>query len=203
MAINPQWSQLKVLIPSKIKQFKWISILSKKKVEANSHHFFSVKNNKIFTHIKFNIFPDGGVARLRLYGSITKSKALKNKKMNLASLLDGASVVACNNEHFGKAENILAPGKAKNMGDGWETRRRREPGFDWLLIALGAVGEAHRIEVDTSFYKGNSPAKCSVQGNMPNIMGSAMYIAVIMTIHFRIRFSIKRAFICLLASNRV
>ena len=49
------------------------------------------------------------------------------------------------------------------MGDGWETRRRREPGFDWLLIALGALGEANRIEVDTSFYKGNSPAKCSVQ----------------------------------------
>ena len=66
----------------KIKQFKWISILSKKKVKANSHHFFSVKNNKVFTHIKFNIFPDGGVARLRLYGSIAKSKKLKNKKIN-------------------------------------------------------------------------------------------------------------------------
>ena len=98
---------------NKIKQFKWISILSKKKVRANSHHFFSVKNNKVFTHIKFNIFPDGGVARLRLYGSIAKSNKLKNKKINLASLLDGASVIACNNEHFGKAENILAPGKAK------------------------------------------------------------------------------------------
>ena len=60
-----------------------------------------------------------------VYGSITKSHNFKNKKINLASLLDGASVVACNNEHFGKAENILAPGKAKNMGDGWETRRRR------------------------------------------------------------------------------
>ena len=58
----------------KIKKFKWISILSKKKVKANSRHFFSVKNNKEFTHIKFNIFPDGGVARLRLYGSISKSK---------------------------------------------------------------------------------------------------------------------------------
>ena len=59
---------------------------------------------------------------------------MKNKTINLASLLDGASVIACNNEHFGKAENILAPGKAKNMGDGWETRRRRDKGFDWLIL---------------------------------------------------------------------
>ena len=121
---------------NKITQFKWISILSKKKVKANSNHFFSVKNNKVFTHIKFNIFPDGGVARLRLYGSIAKSKKFKNKKINLASLLDGASVIACNNEHFGKAENILAPGRAKNMGDGWETRRRRGKGNDWCVISF-------------------------------------------------------------------
>ena len=101
----------------------------KKRLKPILHHFFTVKNNKVFTHIKFNIFPDGGVARLRLYGSIAKSKEFKNKKINLVSLLDGASVIACNNEHFGKAENVLAPGKAKNMGDGWETRRRRGKGM--------------------------------------------------------------------------
>ena len=132
---------------NKIKQFKWTSILSKKKVKANSHHFFSVKNNKIFTHIKFNIFPDGGVARLRLYGSIAKSKKFKNKKINLASLLDGASVIACNNEHFGKAENILAPGKAKNMGDGWETRRRRDKGFDWLILNSISGNKINKIGI--------------------------------------------------------
>ena len=92
-----------------------IKPISKKKTKADSHHFFSISNKKTFTHIKFNIFPDGGVARLRLYGSITKSHNFKNKKINLASLLDGASVVACNNEHFGKAENILAGGKAVNI----------------------------------------------------------------------------------------
>ena len=147
----------------KIKQFKWISILSKKKIKANSHHFFSVKNNKVFTHIKFNIFPDGGVARLRLFGSITKSNKLKNKKTNLASLLDGASVIACNNEHFGKAENILAPGKAKNMGDGWETRRRRGPGFDWLILNSLVGKEIDKIEISTHHFKGNFPNRCSLQ----------------------------------------
>ena len=147
----------------KIKQFKWISILSKKKVKANSHHFFSVKIDKIFTHVKFNIFPDGGVARLRLYGSIAKSNKSRNKKINLASLLDGASVIACNNEHFGKAENILAPGKAKNMGDGWETRRRRVKGNDWLILNSIDGKSIDKIEISTHHFKGNYPSYCSLQ----------------------------------------
>ena len=114
------------------KNFRWKTLLNKKKTKANSHHFFNISSKSTVTHIKFNIFPDGGVARLRLFGKISKDTInLKNKTTNLTSLLNGASVIACNNEHFGKAENILAPGKAKNMGDGWETRRRRDKGFDW------------------------------------------------------------------------
>jgi allantoicase len=147
----------------KINQFKWIPILSKKKTKANSHHFFSINNKKIFTHIKFNIFPDGGVARLRLYGSIAKSNKFRDKKINLASLLDGASVIACNNEHFGKAENILAPGKAKNMGDGWETRRRRDRGNDWLILNSIDGTSIDKIEISTHHFKGNFPSHCSLQ----------------------------------------
>jgi len=148
---------------NKINQLKWVSILPKKKTKANSHHFFLVKNKKIFTHIKFNIFPDGGVARLRLYGSIAKSKKFENKKINLASLLEGASVIACNNEHFGKAENILAPGKAKNMGDGWETRRRRNKGHDWLILNSIDGSAIDKIEISTHHFKGNFPSHCSIQ----------------------------------------
>ena len=150
---------------NKINQIKWQVLLSKKKTKANSHHFFSINSKKIFTHIKFNIFPDGGVARLRLYGSIAKSHNFKNKKINLASLLDGASVVACNNEHFGKAENILAPGKAKNMGDGWETRRRRGKGYDWLILNSIDGKEIDKIEISTHHFKGNFPSHCSLQGS--------------------------------------
>jgi allantoicase len=147
----------------KISQLKWQSLLSKKKTKANSNHLFKINNKKIFTHIKFNIFPDGGVARLRLYGSIAKSNKFKNKKINLASLLDGASVIACNNEHFGKAENILAPGKAKNMGDGWETRRRRHKGHDWLILNSIDGNEIDKIEISTHHFKGNFPSHCSLQ----------------------------------------
>ena len=148
---------------NKISQLKWKQLLSKKKTRANSHHFFYINSKKIFTHIKFNIFPDGGVARLRLFGSIAKSDKLKNKKTNLASLLDGASIVACNNEHFGKAENILAPGKAKNMGDGWETRRRRGKGNDWLILNSIDGNSIDKIEISTHHFKGNYPSYCSLQ----------------------------------------
>ena len=148
---------------NKINLLKWQPLLSKKKTKANSHHLFTINNKKNFTHIKFNIFPDGGVARLRLYGSIAKSNKFINKKINLASLLDGASVIACNNEHFGKAENILAPGKAKNMGDGWETRRRRHKGHDWLILNSISGTAIDKIEISTHHFKGNFPNHCSLQ----------------------------------------
>ena len=162
---------------NKINQLKWQPLLSKKKTKANSHHYFTVNSDKVFTHIKFNIFPDGGVARLRLYGSIAKSNKLKNKKINLASLLDGSSVIACNNEHFGKAENILAPGKAKNMGDGWETRRSRGKNFDWLIIKCATAAKVNKIQIDTHHFKGNFPSHCSLQAAyLPNSKNSKQIV---------------------------
>ena len=147
-----------------IKDLKWKTLIGKKKTKANSHHMFKSSSKSIFTHIKLNIFPDGGVARLRLYGSISKeNNKFGNKTINLASLLNGASVIACNNEHFGKAENILAPGKAKNMGDGWETRRRRNKGFDWLILNPINGKKINKIEISTHHFKGNFPSHCSLQ----------------------------------------
>ena len=152
-----------------IKSLKWKTLISKKKTKANSHHLFKVSSNQIFTHIKLNIFPDGGVARLRLHGAIATEKLFFGKKtFNLCSMLSGASIITCNNEHFGKAENILAPGKSKNMGDGWETRRSRGKNFDWLILKCAAAGKINRIQIDTHHFKGNYPDKCSLQATYLN-----------------------------------
>ncbi len=161
-----------------IKDLKWKTLIGKKKTKANSHHMFKSSSKSIFTHIKLNIFPDGGVARLRLYGSISKeNNKFGNKTINLASLLNGASVIACNNEHFGKAENILAPGKAKNMGDGWETRRRRNKGFDWLILNPIDGKKIDKIEISTHHFKGNFPSHCSLQAAfVPNKKSSSSII---------------------------
>ena len=147
-------------IPSR--KVKWKTVLSKKKIKPNVHNIFNVKNDSVFSHIKLNIFPDGGVARLRLFGKILPRLNYK-KIINLSSLLNGASIVACNNEHFGKAENILAPGTAKNMGDGWETRRSRGNNFDWLIFKCGLAGKIQKIQIDTHHFKGNYPDMCSLQ----------------------------------------
>ncbi len=153
-------------LPSK--NFKWITILKKKSVKANSHHFFKIKNNSIFSHVKLNIYPDGGVARLRIYGIMQTKKKFGKKIMNLASVLSGANPIACNNEHFGRAENILAPGTGKNMGDGWETRRMRGKNFDWLILKCATAGKISKIQIDTHHFKGNYPDKCSLQATYLN-----------------------------------
>ena len=146
------------------KKTRWIKILNNKKLGPNKNHNFKIKNKLVFNHVKLNIFPDGGVARLRVYGEVEIKKInFGNKLINLTSVLNGASIVGCNNEHFGRAENVLAPGKGKNMGDGWETRRSRGRNFDWLIIKLGRTGTINKIEIDTHHFKGNYPDKCSLQ----------------------------------------
>ena len=150
------------------KNSKWTTILKKKPTKANSHHFFNIKNKSIFTHIKLNIYPDGGIARIRIYGSMKILKNFSGKVLNLASVLNGATPIACNNEHFGRAENILAPGMGKNMGDGWETRRSRGKNFDWLIIKCAAAGKINKIQIDTHHFKGNYPDKCSIQAAFIN-----------------------------------
>ena len=145
------------------KDFKWFTILKKKTTNPNKHHFFKINNRSIFTHIKLNIYPDGGVARLRVYGSMEIKKKFGKKIVNLTSILNGATPIVCNNEHFGRAENILAPGNGKNMGDGWETRRSRGKNFDWLIIKCATEGKISNIQIDTHHFKGNYPDKCSLQ----------------------------------------
>jgi len=147
------------------KNSNWITILNKKTTKSNSHHFFNIKSKSIFTHVKLNIYPDGGVARLRLYGTMEVKSKFSRKIINLTSILNGAKPIACNNEHFGRAENILAPGSGKNMGDGWETRRSRGKNFDWLILKCATEGEISKIQIDTHHFKGNYPDKCSLQAS--------------------------------------
>ena len=146
------------------KKTKWIHLLGKKKLGPNKNHSFKSQNKSVFNYIRLNIFPDGGVARLRLYGKIEMEKSIfNNNNINLTSVLNGASIVGCNNEHFGRAENIIAPGKGKNMGDGWETRRSRGKNFDWLILKCATAGKINKIQIDTHHFKGNYPDKCSIQ----------------------------------------
>ncbi len=151
-------------------KIKWETIINKSKIKANNNNIFNIKQKKIYTHLKLNIYPDGGVARLRVYGKIATEKLNieENKLVELSSIMNGSLIIATNNEHFGKAENILAPGRAFNMSDGWETRRRRTKGYDWLIFKFGIPGIVKRIIIDTLHFKGNFPDQCSLQASYIN-----------------------------------
>ena len=144
---------------------KWTELLPETALKGDSQNHIAIEHAGCFTHVRFKIYPDGGVARLRVYGQIHRdwSKADRKALVDLAAMENGGRVIACNDRHYGSPENLTAPGRAADMGDGWETRRRREPGEDWAILALGGRGRIKRIEVDTAHFKGNYPDRCSIQ----------------------------------------
>ena len=145
---------------------EWVTLVPRSDLQGNARHFFTVVDPRVWTHVRLNIFPDGGVARLRVYGVARYdwTAVSADDLLDLAAMARGGRALACNDMHYGHMSNLIAPGNAVNMGDGWETRRRREPGNDWVILALGHAGTLRRIEVDTAFFKGNYPARCSLHG---------------------------------------
>ena len=143
----------------------WTEILPAVGLNGDSHHLHAISNTGTWSHLRLNIYPDGGVARLRVYGQVQCNWEARDpdELVDLAALVNGGRGIAASDEHYGTPSQILAPGRGINMGDGWETRRRREPGNDWALIALGHPGVISKIEVDTAHFKGNYPDRCSIQ----------------------------------------
>ncbi len=143
----------------------WFPLLASVNLGGNQHHYFATNETRVVSHLRVNLYPDGGLARLRVYGKPDASFAKPNDEglIDLASALNGAVAITANNEHFGRVGNLLMPGRGVDMGDGWETRRRREPGNDWCLIALAQPSLIEAVEVDTAHFKGNFPDRCSLQ----------------------------------------
>ncbi|BAK75111.1 allantoicase [Pseudogulbenkiania sp. NH8B] len=149
-----------------LKAAAWTEILPATALGPNSHHLLQCASGDVWTHLRVNIYPDGGIARLRVYGQPVGGleSAGPDQLVDLVALENGGRPVAWNDASFGSsASNMLLPGRGLNMGDGWETRRRREPGNDWCVLELGAPGIIEKIELDTAFYKGNYPDACSLQ----------------------------------------
>ncbi len=143
----------------------WTEILPAVSLGPSAHHFHAIASDEAWTHLRLHIYPDGGVARLRVYGEPVPAWEGKDKSAvhELSLVNNGGRIVAYNDAHYGSVWTLLTLGRGINMGDGWETRRRREPGNDWIIVRLGAAGIVERIEVDTCHYKGNYPDRCSIQ----------------------------------------
>jgi len=142
---------------------RWVTILPHKPLGASAHHYFKCDNFESWTHLRVHIYPDGGIARLRVYGVPELDHANAKGEIDLAAALNGGRILGFSDAHYGDYNRLLAPGRGINMGDGWETRRRREPGYDWMIIALGARGVVEKCVIDTAHFKGNYPDSASIQ----------------------------------------
>ncbi len=145
---------------------EWLEILPQSELAGDSQNDFAINHERRVTHLRLKIYPDGGVARLRVFGIVAPDwEALRRRasEIDLAAVEHGGSVLEASDMFFGHRHNLIMPGRAQDMSDGWETKRRRGAGYDWCVIKLGAAGNISRVEVDTSHFKGNYPESCSIE----------------------------------------
>jgi allantoicase len=145
---------------------KWDTLLPKSSLAGDSQNPFLITPSKRVTHLRFKNYPDGGVARLRVHGEVIPDWPALTRaggEIDLAAVEHGGWVINSSDMFFGSRNNLILPGRSTGMHDGWETRRRRGPGHDWCVVRLGAAGTVNRVEVDTSYFKGNFPESCSLE----------------------------------------
>jgi len=143
---------------------RWHSLLPRSPLAGDSRNAFAVSCDQRITHLRFHIFPDGGVARLRVHGDVRPAPVVLSpgRALDLAALEHGGYVEVCSDMFFGHRQNLILPGRSTHMGDGWETRRRRVAGNDWTIVRLAARGTIERIELDTDHFKGNAPGSAAL-----------------------------------------
>ncbi|KAL5016030.1 hypothetical protein ScPMuIL_005619 [Solemya velum] len=170
---------------AKLKSQDWEEILSvnplKPGYKTSCHNYFTVAASTAYSHIRLNMFPDGGIARLRVYGRAVPdwSRISNSEVIDLVAMQNGGMCVGYSDVHYGHARNLIQPGRADVMADGWETARKSDrpavleqdtsgilkvPGMDWCVFRLGHAGIISKIEIDTNHFKGNFPDSCKIEG---------------------------------------
>ena len=156
----PEFSRLDEIIENE----EWIEILSKVELQGDSQNKFKISSSSSFTHLRLHIYPDGGVARFKVYGNPEIPDASDNELKDFALCDNGGKMISCSDMHFSHMENLIKPTTGIDMSDGWETKRRRGPGYDWSILKLGSPCTIERVIVDTLHFKGNFPDTCSIEG---------------------------------------
>ena len=145
---------------------RWRPLLPESPLRGNTTNAFAVTGPaERVTHLRLNIFPDGGVARLRVHGDVVPHERVfrPGREVDLAAMENGGFVVSCSDMHYGHRQNLIQPGRSTHMGDGWETKRRRVPGHEWTIVRLARRGIVERVELDTDHFKGNAPGRCMLE----------------------------------------
>ncbi|HEX4702301.1 MAG TPA: allantoicase [Pseudonocardiaceae bacterium] len=143
----------------------WAPLITRSTLAGDAANVFTVDSVWRYTHLRLRIFPDGGVARLRVHGTpVPDPQWLADVPFDLAAMANGGAAIRCSDGFFSPPNNMLQPGESRFMSDGWETARRRDNGHDWAIIRLTAQAVPRVVEIDTTHYKGNAPDRVSVAG---------------------------------------
>jgi len=143
----------------------WQPLLPLSELSGNSENAFSVASDRRVTHVRLNIHPDGGVARLRVHGTaVPDPRILDAGPVDLAALENGGHVSGVSDAFYGRPAQLISRGLPRSMGEGWETRRRRDSGNDWVEVTLACEGIVTLAELDTSWFLGNAPGTASLTG---------------------------------------
>jgi len=150
--------------PPELQRAEWTVLVPRSPAEGGTANSYPVDDGRRWTHVRLSIYPDGGVARLRVPGEVVPDPCLMTGTVDLAAAGNGGRVVACSNLFYSEPGNLLRPGPARSMGEGWETARRRTSGNDWVVVRLGGAGVLREVELDTSHFLGNAPGAARVTG---------------------------------------
>lgn len=152
--------------PDGLQEARWTEIVPRSALKGDTPHVFEVPPGRRFSHVRLRIYPDGGVARLRVHGVVVPDPALlEGLTFDLAALENGGDIRACSDRFYSSPRNAISPGLSRVMGEGWETRRRRSAGNEWLIVGFAAPAEVSLAEIDTSGYIGNSPGAAELRGH--------------------------------------
>jgi allantoicase len=150
-----------------VEKVTWTTIVERSAVNGDTRNPFKVNSTRRWTHVRLSIYPDGGVARFRVHGEgLLNPDFAEDMTLDLAGLENGGRITACSNMFYSSPNNLLLPGNAKTMGDGWETSRRRDAGNDWVQLHLAGHGLLNAVELDTSYFVGNAPGAARLRGSV-------------------------------------
>ncbi|MBN6057841.1 allantoicase [Nonomuraea sp. RK-328] len=151
--------------PAELLDARWTEIVPRIPLRGDTEHPAQVADDARYTHVRLNMFPDGGIARLRVHGEARPDLSVYDGlSLDLAALQNGGLVTACSNAYYSSPNNVIAPGLARHQAEGWETARRREEGTEWLVIRLAGRGVVRLAEIDTTNLIFNAPAAVTLTG---------------------------------------
>jgi len=143
--------------PAELAAMPWETLVERTGAEGDTANIYAVHDRRRWTHVRLSIYPDGGVARFRVHGLVLPDPRFMTGTVDLVAMENGGQVLGCSNAFFSAPANLILPGRARAMSEGWETARRRGPGHEHVTFRLGAPGELRHVEVDTSCFIGNAP----------------------------------------------